>query len=218
MQYALFNSFVLRTPLFAWDFISKIVGESITNDQDLADVCNDPVVQEAIYLASPQLFEEMNKWLTGAFGTSKNDIKNIRKLKSALLRYLLRMSTRCTPFGLFAGFTTGCFDIQTEITLQEQNKNTGHTRLDMNYLCALAQDLASKKGIREGLRFYPNSSAYGIADRLRYVEYHYQNGRRRHQIVAVDNNAYLQQILKQASKGALLHELADSIAGEEISS
>lgn len=35
MQYALFNSFVLRTPLFSWDFIPKIVGESKTNDQDL---------------------------------------------------------------------------------------------------------------------------------------------------------------------------------------
>lgn len=216
MRYALFNIFILRTSLFAYEFISKIVGESINKDHDFVEICNDSVVQESIYLASPQLFEEMNKWLRGDFGTSKKDLKNIQKLKSSLIRYLLRMSTRCTPFGLFAGFSTGSFGDNTAIKLLGQEDSISHTRLDMNYLCALAQDLSNMEAIKAGLKFFPNSSIYSIAGRVRYVEYHYANGRRMHQIVAVDDSEYLQKILQSAAKGAMLNELADAITDDEI--
>lgn len=159
----------------------------------------------------------MKKWLKDEGGTSKKDLKNIQKLKSGLIRYLLRMSTRCTPFGLFAGFSTGSFGDQTNIKLLEQEANISHTRLDMNYLCALAQDLTKMEEIKAGLKFFSNSSIYSIAGRVRYVEYHYANSRRMHQIVAVDNSEYLQKILRSAKKGALLPELASLIIDDEIS-
>lgn len=216
LTYATHNSFILRTPLYAFDFITKFVNNPEITENDLIAICSRPIVQEAIYLASPHLFAEMNKWLRGEYGTSKKDLKNIRKLKSSLMRYLLRMSTRCTPFGLFAGFSTGNFGDQTSIRLLEQEANISHIRLDMNYLCALAQDLSKIDAIKTGLKFFPNSSIYKIAGRVRYVEYHYANGRRIHQIVAVDDSEYLQRVLQRATNGAMLHELADFITDDEI--
>lgn len=214
--YTTHKNFILRTPLYPFDFIKNLVNKPEIADHELNAICNKPLVQKAIYLASPHLFAEMNKWLRGDFGTGKKDLKNLHKLKSGLIRYLLRMSTRCTPFGLFAGFSTGSFGNHTSISLFEQEKNISHTRLDMNYLCALAQDLSKMEAIKAGLKFFPNSSIYSIAGRVRYVEYHYANGRRMHQIVAVDNSEYLQKILQSAAKGAMLHELAAAITDDEI--
>jgi lantibiotic biosynthesis protein len=214
--YTTHESFILRTPLYPFGFNKNLVNKPEIADHKLNAIGNKPLVQEAIYLASPHLFAEMDKWLKGEFGTGKKDLKNLDKLKSGLLRYLLRMSTRSTPFGLFAGFSTGNFGDQTNIRLLEQEANISHTRLDMNYLCALAQDLSKMEAIKAGLKFFPNSSIYSIAGRVRYVEYHYANGRRMHQIVAVDDSEYLQKILQSAAKGAMLHELAAAITDDEI--
>lgn len=214
--YTTHEYFILRTPLYPFDFIKNLVNKPEIADHELNAIGNKPLVQEAIYLASPHLYAEMNKWLKGEFGTGKKDLKNLHKLKSGLMRYLLRMSARCTPFGLFAGFSTGSFGDHTAIRLLEQEANISHTRLDMNYLCALAQDLSKMEAVKADLKFFPNSSIYSIAGRVRYVEYHYANGRRMHQIVAVDNSEYLQKILQSAAKGAMLHELAAAIIDDEI--
>lgn len=146
--YTTHENFILRTPLYPFGFITNLVNKPEIADHELNAICNKPLVQEAIYLASPHLFAEMNKWLMGDFGTGKKDLKNLRKLKFGLMRYLLRMSTRCTPFGLFAGFSTGSFGNHTSISLFEQEANISHTRLDMNYLCALAQDLSKMEAIK----------------------------------------------------------------------
>lgn len=216
-KYTIHENFILRTPLYPFGFIKNLVNKPEIANHELNAICSKPNVQEAIYIASPQLHDEMKKWLNDESGTSKKEFKNTQKLKSGLIRYLLRMSTRCTPFGLFAGFSTGSFGNHTSINLFEPEANISHTRLDMNYLCALAQDLSKMEAIKAGLKFLPNSSIYSIGGRLRYVEYHYANGRRMHQIVAVDDSEYLQKILQNAAKGAMLHELADSIIDDEIS-
>jgi len=176
------------------------------------EVCRLPVVEEAIFLASPDLHEQMQQWLKGEL----TDRKKRERLHYGLMRYILRMSTRPTPFGLFAGFSIGHWDKEGRVELPEQSQYERHTRLDMNYLCALAQDLAKHPVIKENLLYYPNSSIYPVADQLRYVEYRYRDARRTHHIVAVDHSEYLQRVLDKAAKGAYLKELAELLVDEEI--
>lgn len=176
------------------------------------EVCQLPVVEEAIFLASPDLHAQMKQWLKGEL----TDRKKKERLHYGLMRYILRMSTRPTPFGLFAGFSIGRWDKEGRVELPEQSCYERHTRLDMNYLCALAQDLAKHPTIKENLLYYPNSSIYPVADQLRYVEYRYHDARRTHHIVAVDHSEYLQRILDRAAKGAYLRELAELLVDEEI--
>lgn len=125
------------------------------------------------------------------------------------------MHSRCTPYGLFAGCGivkgfNDCYEVF--------GRGYINTRLDMNFTCALAQELTKLPFLLPYLKFYPNNSIYNLQDKIRFVEYYYKEKRRIHQISEVDNSAYLQAILEKAQHGATLNELAESIIDEEITS
>ncbi|MEO0877341.1 MAG: lantibiotic dehydratase family protein, partial [Bacteroidota bacterium] len=191
----------------------KLTAEETISDEALKAICQEKAFMEALFLASPSLYDSMLKWLEQGIKDPKKD----EKLKLSLLKYLSRMSTRCTPFGLFAGCTLGEFSDTTSIELSGIQENDRHTRLDMNFLVALAQDLAKIKEVSDQLLFYPNTSIYEAGEQLRYVEYRYINGRRQHSITGVENSYYLEGILTKAKEGCLLDTLAKTLVDEDIS-
>ncbi|HEU4555525.1 MAG TPA: lantibiotic dehydratase [Chitinophaga sp.] len=195
---------VLRTPAYS---LSTAV-------PDLLPLLQDTAFLEAIYLASPVLYNACIKWRDGHL-TNK---KEIEKITRALNKYYTRMSSRCTPFGLFSGCAVVHWSKQqTAVQIQGRQR---HTRLDMHYLCALAAELAQLPGIRSRLLYFPNSSAYTIGDELRYVEYQYLEGKRIHRISAVTDSGYVQRLINAAYNGATIQQLArwlqdDDIAGAD---
>ncbi|MEF9476552.1 lantibiotic dehydratase [Chryseobacterium sp. 1B4] len=133
-----------------------------------------------------------------------------------MLKYLSRMSSRCTPYGLFAGCSVGSFSDQTQIILDNPTNHQRHTRLDMNYAVALSDKLLEIKQIRECLKFYPNSSIYRIGDKLRYIEYFYKDNIRHYDIVAVDFSEYLEEIITISKRGLYINEIIDNLVEEDI--
>ncbi|WP_394750051.1 lantibiotic dehydratase family protein [Spongiimicrobium salis] len=209
--YKHFPRFVLRTPVLSFDFYKKLTSGTTIPNSTLKQVYEEPLIKEACFLASPSLYFEMEKWAKGEL-----DKKKEKKIRYSLLKYLTRMTARCTPFGLFAGCSLGEFHSSTVIKIGLPHSNTRHTRLDMNYLVAFSHDISKKKGIREQLRYYPNSSIYSTGKQLRYIEYYYVESRRHHHIVEVDNSEYLQKILVNASSGAYLHHLIKLLTEDDI--
>jgi len=212
IPYQNFSSFVMRSPLFPFNFIESVVGGKDTSEEQVREICLDPMVQEAIFLASPDLYQQMQEWLKGEL----RDKKKAERLIHSMMRYIIRMSSRPTPFGLFAGFNLGKWAEETRVELPSRQEYGRHTRLDMNYLCALALDLAKHPVIKKSIRFYPNSSIYRVGNQLRYVEYRYLKARRTHHIVAVDHSEYLQRVLEAAARGAYLEDLVALLVDEEI--
>ncbi len=211
--YIAFDRFVIRTPLFSFDVFIKYLYELSESNDNFKSLLTNKIIQEAVYIATPELFNELLKYLEKGLPV----IKDEERFKYSITRYLSRMSTRCTPFGIFAGCSTGQIDDRTFISLSQIQNYKRHTRLDMNYLCALAQDIAKSTEVKRHIKYFCNTSIYQIGDKIRYVEYFYKVVTRVHCIAAVDYSEYLNKVLQKASQGSKFNELVNLIVDEEIS-
>jgi thiopeptide-type bacteriocin biosynthesis protein len=197
------SHFVYRFPLVS--FVEKI-----NSALKLKEVAQSQRFQETIYISSPTLYSELRRWL-------KNEIKEekeVSKLISSLYKYYNRMSSRCTPYGLFASCGTGIWEEINNIVSCESIKTK--TRFDMNFVCALSQYLSKLSSIQTSLLFFPNTSIYSSGDHLRYVEYKYINNKRVHSIISVDSSKYLLEVLNGAKIGAKINDLVKILVSQKI--
>jgi len=201
-NYRFHAQLVLRTP--ARPFEAAICPETI------AALRHDPAFQEALYLASPVLWAECQKWRRGEL----TEARRLDKLRRALTRYYVRATTRCTPFGLFAGCAVARWGAATHVQLAP-GPPARHTRLDMHYLCALAQQLARHPALRTRLRYWPATSLYATGEEYRYVEYQYHDGERVNQLSAVAATPPVTQVLQAAQGGRPYAELLAALDPDE---
>ncbi len=199
--------YLVRTPLQSIQFLDQFEQiDMAALPARLQALFQDPAMQEAIYIASPELYQELMKWLQGGAGSEK--------MCMALYRYVLRMSTRCTPYGLFAGCATGHYAASTAIEIGQKHKK--HCRLDMNYVAELAAMITQLPALKVQLRYFPNNSIYPVADTFRYAGFTVKNKFRNYELAAVSRTPYLETLLAVASKGATIAELCAAIVDEEI--
>ncbi|KFF75329.1 hypothetical protein HX13_03655 [Chryseobacterium sp. P1-3] len=153
--YQFFDEYVFRTPLFSRKDFQEITGKDEILNTELKTIYSDPIFQEAIYLASPYLHGELNKWLS-----SEKELllhKN-QKLKNSLLKYYSRMSTRSIPFGLFTEVGLGKFGSSGSFLKKDElisNNLIRDTKLDMHFLFSLSGHFVKTPKIRNRLLFYP---------------------------------------------------------------
>jgi thiopeptide-type bacteriocin biosynthesis protein len=200
------SSIVLRTPLLAYNTITEL----IENEQTLKEAYQNPVLQEALYIASPDLHEQLQEWVNG----KQFEIKTQQKFINALIRYLLRMAFRPTPFGLFAGVASIVQDSKSEtgIFLEEVEHYKKHLRLDMQVVGSVIEKVAQNKTIRNYLKFYPNSSLYRLGNQHRYLEYHYENKFRKYHVSGIAFNEFITLILQYTQAGISIGELVNALA------
>ncbi|MBF0574773.1 lantibiotic dehydratase family protein [Dysgonomonas sp. GY617] len=208
MNYSPFPQFIFRSPFLPFNHL-----EPILHDHDLfCQKLSDPKIQEAIYIASPVLSKELQKLLKGEIKAENERSKLIFSLE----RYISRMSTRCTPFGLFAGCSLGKIVDNEETNVELGDTLNRKTRLDMYYLCALYDALSEMPGIRDKIKYYPNTSLYSIGKKYRYVEYKYINTKKKYHISEIEKSIYLNKILKTARKGTNIRVLIACLVNDEI--
>jgi thiopeptide-type bacteriocin biosynthesis protein len=122
------------------------------------------------------------------------------------------MTARPTPFGLFAGVSTGTLDDDTRLLLEGRNAYRRTTRLDAAYLLDVVEGLLAQPGLREQMTFRPNPSLYRVGDRRRYVRSRPSAEEQRHLLVSVRDSAVLAAMLDVAASGATPAELARRLA------
>jgi len=208
-EFAPSGFFVLRTPLLPFEELAGWTerGDRTELERRLRQAYERPELREALYLASPQLSDTLE-----APGSER-----ARKSLPALVSYFERMTSRPTPFGLFAGCSLGEIGERTRLELEERSLYGRHTRLDMDYLAALAAALEAHRDVRRRLIFRPNSSLYRAGGRLRYAEARLDGTLRSYHLVAVDDSEELEATLGRASDGATPGELAAALVGDGIS-
>jgi len=195
----------------AADFEAAVAADREQFRARLREIVARPAMREAIFLASPGLHEQVDAWLASPDG------ERSEKVERSLLRYAARSCGRATPFGLFAGCSVGRIDRQTRLVVEEHSKYRRHTRLDMEYVCALAASLAGDKSLQRELVFRPNSTLYKSANMLRYAEARTGGAQRSYHLVAVEETDYLRATLDRAAHGAVAAELAAALVDGDIS-
>ena len=181
-KYTPFNKFVFRCPILPFN-------------QSHNNFIDSGILKESVFLASPDLYDAFVK------ETSKPGELNL-KTRLSLMKYHIRMSSRCTPFGLFAACGIGELGGTSEVILEGIDNYRSHTRLDMNFLCALCQYIGNLPEVADKLSYYPNSSLYRVYNCYRYIEYNYKKSKRKHFLSEIEYNEYLAAILTVCETGA----------------
>jgi lantibiotic biosynthesis protein len=142
---------------------SKASEDSIDPDAFEHDslVPRDPHIRRALAVGSIALLEALER-------STPTDQK-AAELKGKLLRYLIRMSTRPTPYGLFAGVALGQWRQATDLALAEKPPHL-RTRPDMAWLLEFVLKLEAQPEVRKELRFVANPGAFIHAGRLFLAE------------------------------------------------
>lgn len=221
--------FVLRTPLLPiQDFLAFCSGLSVSkalnNGGDLAAaVVSDrqllntrlrqfaerAEVKEALWLASPDFFAMLATW------TRDPQIEKGQGLERALYRYMVRMTSRPTPFGLFAGCSVGDIGTETRLEIGPRAEYRRRSRLDMEYLCNLVQNIISDPVLLQQLSFRPNTSLYLAGGRYHHAQSYFATGVRSYRLIATEETSYLADTLKRASGGATVESLASTLTTDD---
>lgn len=211
INFTFFSSVIIRVPAYPINFYKNLTkGFSITS-KAVKELLSDSQTKEALYLASPELFSEIEKWSN----QENYPIYKAEKIKFSVLKYLIRMSTRCTPFGLFAACGSGRLSNLTQIKIG--NHFYRKTRLDMQFVANLAAELVKDETIQNQILFYPNTTLYQLGDFYRYIEYALENDKRKYSLEALRKSDYLDLILQKAVTGINKNDLAAYLISDEIS-
>lgn len=195
-----FGHFIVRSPLFSYDGIQRDAPHSLDEWLD-AQLEND-LFLEAIFWSSPILYEQAIKMLQG-------DNRQRERVRFSLKKYLIRASSRCTPFGLFAGCNLGRITGwrgEPEIAAGAGSLRK-MIRIDMHLLFTLSSLISRDPALFSLLTFHPNNSLYEVGDSYRYVEYELEQGLRSYRISSVEKEDLLERIFAAAATGVRLQEV-----------
>lgn len=171
----------------------------------LRQLFSDPSRQESIYIASPEFYQRFIGWLEG------RQTDDADKIAQTLYKYLARMCTRCTPYGLFAGCATGTLADQTEIRFDSQSKHQKFARLDMEFLTELVESILISDEMAPLLRYVPNKMLYEVDNKYRYTERVTDDNQQSFRISSVETSDLIDGVLKIAHGGATRLTLAESL-------
>lgn len=128
--------------------------------QLLRELASQPQITQALAVASPSLQEGLERLQQG-----KGSLTQQKRTYAGLMRYLIRMSTRPTPFGLFSGVASGTFDDETQAHLVSPTIARFRTRPDMQWLLAVLRKLEEDRALVVQLRVQLNQTAYLVGER-----------------------------------------------------
>ncbi len=212
--YQFFNNFVARAPILSYRHFQKLFSQEEFDENKIKDIFSNALLQEAIYLASPNLYKELFKWISQEKQFSK---KEQQRLINTFLKYFSRMSSRCTPFGLFSGVGLGIFGNENSTMCVNTSQKFRDTKLDMHFLGALSQHLLTIPKIKKNILFFPNSTINKIGKKIRYLEYESKNGKRDYIISSAPFSEELKTIMDFSKDGKTFDQLISTLTNDEFS-
>ena len=163
--------------------------------------------RQAIYLASPSLHSAMTGY------DKQAPEKSRRKVLFSLYKYVIRMSTRPTPFGLFSVTGTGILAEGSKLSGPVITKAKKTIRLQMNALIQVASWLENQQHPEHPIRYVANNSLYRARTAYRYIEIKKSADTAERIISEVDDFPELTLLFRSAKTPQTKIELAKRLYG-----
>ncbi|MFD0772322.1 lantibiotic dehydratase [Streptomonospora algeriensis] len=125
----------------------------------LQQVWADEAIVEAIELASPHLVRRVDAVCAGHVFRPRR----VRRAVESVVRYLLRMHSRATPFGLFVGVAPMRIGAHTGV--RTQAPGSAVARPDSAWLAAVVAELEARPEVLRCLTVVANNLGFARADR-----------------------------------------------------
>lgn len=193
--------FMLRAPILSLVDSKQLLGDDASLQKNLLKL---PFVEEAIFVASNNLHER-------AYRTPYESGRD-SKLDLALGRYLSRMATRPTPFGLFSSVSIGHLRSNAPSLALRASHVRRHVRLDNELLCAICATLLSTDSVSRAIRWFPNDTLLRLGESYRYTEVAIVNGQRTFKLSQAAADDALECAISSAHGGATLERVESSLA------
>ncbi len=168
----------------------------------LRAIHHDPRIRLALIVGSRSAYEG---WERGATGSGVD-----ARLRGKLLRYLIRMSTRPTPYGLFSGVALATFGTKTDLAIAP-SPPCRRTRPDMGWLLKFAARLEARPEVRRHLKMFTNSTAQVRAGRVMLADKVPRKEEEPTAEVSVRATAVVRKVLALAQHGIPYRELLGHI-------
>lgn len=177
------------------DFIFRVPYLHNQSYKEYDSIIGNKAFMEAVYIASADFSLQLPD-------TGKLDFDTLSlKFKLVLLKYMLRISTRCTPFGLFAGCGVAKAGSKTLIEINSESFRASST-IDLSVLSRISQLINEKGTVLNHAIFYPNTTIYPFGDTYRYMETKVIAGKQQHVLTEVTKTDYLEDIIAECFNGA----------------
>ncbi len=129
--------------------------------QILQTLAAQPQIEQALAVASFSLLDALKRLQQSTGSAARTE-----RTYSSLLRYITRMSTRPTPFGLFAGIALGTFSSETKVQVATPVIERIRTRPDMNWLLSILQKVEEAPELVNQLHVCVNQTMYSVGGRI----------------------------------------------------
>lgn len=225
-EYAPSSGSFLRTPLLPFDellqwsdglsaatapddeLVSAVASDARLLATRLRSIAARPEVAESIVVASRSLAEELASW-----SQEPAEARQV-SVERSLTRYLSRMCSRCTPFGLFAGVTPLTRGAEFGVALAPRSAYRRKTRLDGGLALQVHHAVLARPELRRALAYRTNTSLYRSAGRLRYARAKV-GAERSYQLVEVFPDEHLDAVLACADRPVLATELIELLLARD---
>jgi thiopeptide-type bacteriocin biosynthesis protein len=190
-----FGKVIIRTPLYSYQRLFNPEGKTLELDDVVLQLLEDPVFIESIYWSSPQLHQTVLDFKNGETSSSKKS-----KLLDTLKKYAIRASTRCTPYGIYAGCAVAEIGINEKSTSEIKERIV---RIDIGLLQQIIRQLETDNAIWPHLCYHINNSLYSLPNHYRFLESIVEGGKRQYQVSSIDRTDLLEEIF-ELSKNELI--------------
>lgn len=215
------DTFLLRVPNEPLDFVHEVLGTldgSRSSSESLADLHTllaRTDLRSALSIASPDLIDALDRLsvdppdgLTAKKRKSRE--KQARRAASRTLRYLLRLASRPTPFGTFAGVAWAKFDAIDTPRIGFSGLAPGRVRPDFGWVLELVRLIEDDPQVRAFLPVRPNDLLHIGTSRVQLSQAD-THGSGDHRTVNVRLSPPLMFALELAAKKPTHGQLAEAL-------